>query len=66
MTSIQKVLISYDEYLRLKDIESRFQAVNLELAELKAKLGKQLQYLYISFPFFVTQIFKFIFNTKIY
>jgi len=39
MTSIQKVLISYDEFTRLKDIESRFQAVTSELAELKQKLG---------------------------
>ena len=35
MTSIQKVLISYDELVRLKDIEKRFESVNSELAALK-------------------------------
>jgi len=37
--SIQKVLLDYDEFLRLKDIETRFQAVNAENSELKKKLG---------------------------
>jgi len=37
--SIQKVLLDYEEFQRLKDIEARFQAVNTELAALK-KRGK--------------------------
>jgi len=39
MSSIQKVLISYDEFVRLKDIEKKFDYVNNELTELKKRLG---------------------------
>jgi len=39
MSSIQKVLLSYDEFLRLKEIEKNFESVNAELAELKKTLG---------------------------
>jgi len=45
--SIQKVLLDYDEFLRLKDIETRFQAVNAENSELKKKLGN-LYYFYVT------------------
>ena len=40
MSTVQKVLIDYDELMRLKDIESRFQSVNSQLSELKQKLEK--------------------------
>ena len=48
MTSIQKVLISYDELVRLKDIEKRFESVNSELAALKQR-GKGT----ILYPFYI-------------
>jgi len=41
-TSIQKVLISYDDFVRLKEIEKKFDSVNSELLELKRKLGNLL------------------------
>lgn len=37
-SSIQKVLLSYDEYIRLKDIEKNFETVSTELQELKHQL----------------------------
>jgi len=37
--SIQKVLLDYDEFLRLKDIEARFQVVSSENSDLRKKLG---------------------------
>lgn len=41
MTSIQKVLLDYDEYLRLKEIESRYSEANSELANLRQKIAKE-------------------------
>ena len=35
MTSVQKVLISYEEFMKLKDLEKRFESVSSELAALK-------------------------------
>lgn len=42
MSSIQKVLINYDEFIRLKDIEKRFETVNSELASLKHQLSGKI------------------------
>lgn len=39
MSTHQKVLLSFEEFTRLKDIEERFQIVNAELTELKQHLG---------------------------
>ena len=45
MSLIQKVLINYDEFVRLKDIEKRFESVNAELTSLKHHLeGILLEY----------------------
>jgi len=41
MTSIKKVLISFDEYTRLKDIEKQFEQLSKEYEELKAKYVKK-------------------------
>jgi len=39
MTSIQKVLISFEEYTRLKDIEKEFEELSKEYQSLKDRLG---------------------------
>ena len=43
MSSVQKVLISYEEFMKLKDLEKRFESVSSELAALKqSEKGKML------------------------
>lgn len=39
MTSIQKVLLSYEEFIRLKSFEEDNEKIHKELAELKQQLG---------------------------
>lgn len=52
MSSVQKVLLSYEEFARLKDIEQRFDSVNAELTALKEK-GKKRGILKKQTGFFV-------------
>lgn len=52
MSTIQKVLVNYDEYLRLKEIETKFQEVSTELANVKKQLGKVIANCQLSIHFY--------------